>query len=135
MPSNREDRPLLLEKTPPELAQSDRKHRYRESLDTLILGSLSTSIGVVVLIVLFSGIAGRLVAGWNQEALTDRPKYVVPNKVCGVAAIAGETLGLAGILLARKRHGTISPLSILGTLISIGHIYIFLAHVALMELL
>ena len=42
---------------------------------------------------------------------------------------------VAGLLLARYRHGTISPLSALGTAISLLHVYLFFLHVAVMELL
>jgi hypothetical protein len=110
-----------------------RKRRRRESLDTLLLGALSTSIGVVLLIVLAAGIARRPIPGWNERAISSA-WYYVPSKDRAILALVGEGLGLAGIMLARYRHGTTSLLSTLGTALSLLHIFLFFLFVALMEL-
>ena len=112
-----------------------RRLRFRDSLDTLVLGSLSTAIGIVLLIALASGIARRSIPGWNERAISTSANYYIPSKDCAVAALIGEGLGLAGITLARYRHNTISPLSALGTAISLLHVYVFFIHVSIMEYL
>ncbi len=127
-----EYRRLVLNMQSPRRPRADRRRPIRESLDTLVLGSLSTSIGVVLLIVVVAGIVRQPIPEWNEKAISG-VSYFVPSKVCAIVAIAGEGLGLAGILLARYRHGTISPLSILGTCMSLMHVYLFFMHVSIME--
>ena len=107
---------------------------FRESLDTLLLGSLSTSIGFVLLIALASGIARRPIPEWNEKAISSA-SYYIPSRVCAIVAFVGECLGLAGILVARYRHGTISPLSTLGTCMSLIYVYVFFVHISIMEFL
>jgi hypothetical protein len=123
----------VLKAEPSSDSQAGRRRPLRESLDTLILGALSTSIGVVLMIVLVTGIARRPIPGWSDRAFSPSASYYVPSRDCAIAAVAGEAAGLAGILLARHRHGTISPLSILGTVMSLLHVYMFFLHVAIME--
>jgi hypothetical protein len=136
MPSDREYRRLSLKMGQSSLAREERKKTsFRESLDTLILGSLSTSIGVVVLIALLSGMVGRPVKGWNETPIAARTQYLIPTRDCGIAAVVGEILGLAGMLVAKIRRGAISPLSTLGTVISLIHMYLFFVQAALMGLL
>jgi hypothetical protein len=135
MPSDREYRRLSLKMGQSSLAREERKKTsFRESLDTLILGSLSTAIGVVVLIALLSGMVGRPVEG-NETPIAAHTKYLIPTKDCGIAAVIGEFLGLAGMLVAKIRRGAISPLSTLGTVISLIHMYLFFVQAALMGLL
>ena len=59
MPSDSEYRQLSLRMGRSGSIRVERKTRSRESLDTLILGSLSTAIGVVVMIALLSWPARR----------------------------------------------------------------------------
>jgi hypothetical protein len=120
---------------PPDDHGTGRWLRWRDSLDTLLLGTLSTSIGVVLLIALASGVARRPIPGWSEPAISSSASYYIPSKDCGIGAVVGVFLGMAGILLARCRHGTNSPLSILGTVISLGHICLFFIYVSIMELL
>ncbi len=112
-----------------------RRRSFRESLGTLILGVLSIAIGVFLLIVLLAGIARRPFPGWSTPAFGSSASYYIPSKDCAIAAIAGECLGLAGVLLARYRHGTISLLSVLGTALCLLHISLFFLHVSVMKLL
>ncbi len=120
---------------PPDHIKTGRTPRWRDSLDTLSLGTLSTSIGLVLLIALASGVARRPIPGWNERAISVSASYYIPSKDCAIGAVVGVFLGMAGILLARWRHGTSSPLSILGTVISLGHVYLFFIYVSIMELL
>jgi hypothetical protein len=130
-----EYRQLVVRLQPRGDPEAGRRPRLRESLDTLLLGALSTSIGVVLLIALASGVARRPIPGWNERAISSSASYYIPSKDCAIAAIVGEGLGVAGILLARYRHGTISLLSTVGTVMSLFHVCLFFLHVSLMELL
>jgi hypothetical protein len=129
-----EDRPLMLETRPRRGPGSGQRPRFRESLDTLILGVLSASIGTVLLIALFSGVVRPPIPGRNERAISASALYYNPSKDCAILALIGEGLGLAGLLLARYRHGTISPLSALGTALCLLHIDLFFLHVSVMEL-
>jgi hypothetical protein len=75
-----------------EASQPEKKSsvRFRETLDTIILGTPSTSIGVLVLII------------WNSDIQGFRT-------VLGVAALAGEMHGVAGLTIGRLRNGTSHP--------------------------
>jgi hypothetical protein len=112
-------------KVPPE---SRPKSRFRETLDTAILGSLSSSVGIVVLIVVMSGLIGRRVSDWHEDKFiytTRVINYLEPSSTCAVATVVGEILGLAGIALAWNRRRTISPLSTIGTLTCLLHMFLF----------
>jgi hypothetical protein len=135
MPSDSEYRQLSLKMGQTSPDRVEWKKLFRESLDTLILGSLSTSIGVVVLIAILSGMVGRPVQGWNEPPIIAGGKYLIPTIDCGIAAVVGEFLGVAGILVGQVRRGAISPLSTLGTVICLAHMYLFFIHVAVMGLL
>ncbi len=125
----------VLSMRPPDDHGTGRKPRWQDSLNTLLLGTLSTSIGFVLLIALASGIARRPIPGWSEPAISFSASYYIPSKDCGIGSVVGVFLGMAGILLARWRHGTSSPLSILGTVLSLGHVYVFFIYVSIMELL
>jgi hypothetical protein len=89
-----------------EARQPEAKSRiqFRETLDTTILGTLSASIGVVVLIIGVSAILRFSRAEWQGMML-----------MLGIAAIVGGMLGVAGLTIGRVRNGAISPLAALGT--------------------
>ena len=129
MPSDSENRQLFLRMGQSNPVPEERKKRFRESLDTLILGSLSTSIGIVVMIALLSGMVGRPVQGLNKAPIASGGRYLIPNSDCGIAAVVGEFLGLAGMLVGQVRRGAISPLSTLGTVICLSHMYIFFIYI------
>jgi hypothetical protein len=129
MPSDGDYRQLWLKMTQPRPDRAEPKRRLRESLDSLILGSLSTSIGVVAMIALFSGMVGRPVQGWNEAPVGSVGRYLIPNATCGIAAVVGEFLGLGGMALAQVRRGAFSPLSTLGTVICLSHMYLFFIYV------
>jgi hypothetical protein len=126
-------RQVVLSQQPSQRPDAGPKARFRESLDTLLLGALSTSIGVVLLIALAAVVAQRPIAGWNERAISPI-LYSVPSKDCAIMAVVGAYLGLAGILLAKHRHGTVSVLSIVGTVISLLYVCLFFLYVSLMEL-
>jgi hypothetical protein len=100
-----------------EASQPERKStvRFRETLDTTILGTLSTSVGVIVLMIWISGIQGF-------------------QTVLEVAAIAGEMLGVSGLTIGRLRNGTIAPLAALGTAICLILMYLFFGQFVLVHL-
>jgi ABC-type Fe3+ transport system permease subunit len=90
-----------------EASQPDEKNwlRFRETLATAILGTLSNFAVVVVLIIFL-----RTGVNWNQPL-----ERLVPSSV----AISGELLGVSGVSLGRWRGGTVSPLSAAGTIASL----------------
>jgi hypothetical protein len=135
MPSDSDYRQLSLKMGQTSPDRVEWKRIFRESLDTLILGSLSASIGVVVLIAILSGMVGRPVQGWNEPPIASGGKYLIPTIDCGIAAVVGEFLGLAGILVGQVRRGALSPLSMLGTIICLAHMYLFFIHAAMKGLL
>lgn len=130
-----EYRQFVVKTRPRRDAKAARRPRVRESLDTLILGALSTAIGVVLLVALASGVARRPIAGWNEKAISQSAHYYIPSRDCVLGALVGEALGVAGLLLGRFRHNTIPPLSALGTAVSMLHVYLFFLHVSVMEFL
>ena len=103
MSAHREYRHLLLRMGQSSLAREERKLSVRESLNTVILGGLSTAFGVIVLMAMGIGMEGP-----------PAREYLDHTGVWGLLAMFGELLGLAGIILAQKRYGAIAPLSILG---------------------
>jgi hypothetical protein len=130
-----EYRQFVLKMQPSREPRGVRRPRFRESLDTLILGALSTAIGIVLLIALASGVIRRPIPGWNERAIGTSALYYIPSKDCAIAALVGIGLGMAGLVLARYRHGTISPLSALGVVICSLHVYLFFLHISVMGLL
>ena len=101
--------------------------KFRESLDTMILGTLSTSVGVVVLIVGLVGVLGVRQMGWH-DLVHDAP---VPSFSFAIASIIGEGLGLAGLALGKFRGGVISPLSAVGTIVCLAQMYLFFSQFVL----
>jgi hypothetical protein len=131
-----EYRKFVLKIGPQRKLQAGTKPRFRESLDTLALGALSTSIGVVLLIALAAAIARRPIPGWTERAMIGSSAlYYVPSKDCAIAALVGECLGLSGILLAKYHRRVGSSLSTLGTAMCLLHIFLYFVWVLLIELL
>jgi hypothetical protein len=110
------------------------KGRFHESWVTMTLGMASTTIGFVLLIVVLSGINGRQLGGWHVERPTmtrgvDSPVPILfPSGLCIVAAVAGEYLGFAGILVGRRR-ATTSLVCVVGTIICLSHMIVFCTYV------
>jgi hypothetical protein len=100
--------------------------QFQETLDTTVLGTLSTSVGVVVLIIGVSGILGFHRAESHNQMLG--------NTMLGIAAIVGEMLGVAGLTIGRVRNGTISPLAALGTVTCLLQMYLFFGEFMLLHL-
>jgi hypothetical protein len=135
MLSHVEYRQLVLKMRPQSKLQAGRKRHFREYLDTLALGALSTAIGVVLLIALAAAIAGRPIPGWTERAMIgSSASYFVPSKECAIVVIVGQCLGLAGIMLAKYRRGVVSSLCTLGTALCLLHICLYFLHVLIIEL-
>jgi hypothetical protein len=111
-----------------EASQPEKKSwvRFQETLDTTILGTLSTSVGVIVLIYGIYGVLRFPRVGLHE------PMGV--NAVLGIAALTGEMLGVAGLAIGRLRDGTISPLAAFGTAICLLVMYLFFVQFALAHL-
>jgi hypothetical protein len=121
-----EYRQFVLKIGPQRKIEAGRKTRFRESLDTLTLGALSTAIGVVLLIAMAAAIARRPIPGWTERAMIgSSASYYVPSKDCAIAALVGECLGLAGILLAKYHRKAVSSRSTLGTAMCLLHIFMY----------
>jgi hypothetical protein len=110
--------------------EKQRLFRFRETLDTTILGTLSTSIGLVVLFIGLSGLLGFHHREWHDLL----GKAVVPSFVFRVATIVGEGLGLAGLALGWMKGGTIPPLAAAGTIVGVIQIYLFFGQILLTRL-
>ena len=99
MPSDREYRRFVLRLVPNSRPKADREMSSRESLDTLMIGVLSTSLGIVIVVEFF------------------RQEPSLPTSVFVLITSVGVCLGIAGNLLARGRGRIMSPLSTLGTIV------------------
>jgi hypothetical protein len=109
--------------------------RVHESWETLVLGLVSTAIGVGVLIVALYGMRNIRVEGFNVEKPTARYngntpiQFLAPSWQSALAAVAGECVGLIGIVVGRWRRSAISILCVLGTVICLLHMVLFYVHV------
>jgi hypothetical protein len=95
------------------------KSRFHETSDTRTLGALSTSVGVVVLILLFLPRVQVPLLGFYESPLADQRVHSTAGVVFALTAVAGEWLGLAGILLARFRGRLLSPLCLVGSVLCV----------------
>jgi uncharacterized Tic20 family protein len=111
-------------------AEKNGLFRFRETLDTTILGTLSTSVGLVVLLIELLGILGFRRVEWHDMV----DDTAMPSFTFGIAAIIGEVLGLAGLALGRIRGGTISPLSLVGTIVCLIQMYLLFGQLLLLHL-
>jgi hypothetical protein len=110
-------------------AQQKRWLKFRETWDTMILGTLSTSVGVVVLIFAFQGAFGIRSGEWHELW----PGAPVPSPRLAIASVVGEVLGVAGLALGKIRGDVISPLSAVGTIVCLIQIYLFLGQFIIMH--
>jgi hypothetical protein len=130
-----EYRRFVLRILPQTKLEAGTKPRFRESLDTLALGALSTSIGVVLLIAMAAAIARRPISGWTERVMIgSSASYYVPRKDCAIAALVGECHGLGGILLAKYHRRVASSLSTLGTAMCLLHICLYFVWTLFIEL-
>ncbi len=110
------------------------KARFQESWETLMLGTVSTAIGFAVLLVVLWGMNGKRLEWWHVERAAIRAGvelpvvYLMPNRFCAVAAVVGECLALAGILLGWWRRAATSLVCVLGIVICLLPMILFCAH-------
>lgn len=107
-------------------SRQDKKRwrRFRETLDTAILGTLSASLGVVVLVVGVLGMMGVAHIGWGEQ-LRGQPQL---SPILPILVSIGEVLGLAGLAFGRIRRGTISPLCAAGTIVCLIPMFLHFGH-------
>ncbi len=74
-----------------------------------------------------NGLTDERLAGVNRD--NQAIKYQAPSRASAIAAVAGECLGLAGILLGRWRKMATSVLCVLGTVICLLDMLVFYVHV------
>ena len=109
--------------------------RFQESWETLVLGLASAAIGFAALMVVILGIRHIQVSGLSVvklAALTrkgDAIHYLAPSWQSALATVAGECLGVAGIIVGRWRRQSTSILCVLGTAVCLLHMIIFYVHV------
>jgi hypothetical protein len=110
------------------------KPRFAESWETRALGLASIVIGSTMLSVVALGLMGVHINGLHDERFARSPrtgltvKYQVPNRNGALAAVAGECLGVAGIVLSGWRRTRTPLLCLLGTVICLVHIVATLTH-------
>src|SRR4051812_47093939 len=104
MLSDTEYRQFVLRIGRPCRPEGEREVSSRESLDTLMLGVLSTSLGIAVLAEL-----GMVMIGGAMRNLS--PDILITTTMVGGA------MGIAGVVLARRRKRVMSPLSAFGTIL------------------
>jgi hypothetical protein len=90
--------------------------KFRETLDTAILGTMSTSIGIAALIV----VAWCIATGHKFEGRVGSLPTIL---AVGIVVIVGEGLGVAGLTLGRIRDGIIPPLSAIGTIVCLTYLF------------
>jgi len=108
------------------LARSSAKHkRFSESAGTVVLGAISFLIGILVLVIAASPLIGiQTFDDWQRNEWSNGADHRFPSQVVAMAAVAGEVLGLAGLVLGRLRNRTLSPLSLVGFLTCLIYICI-----------
>ncbi len=113
-------------------SRPDRKRwqRFRETLDTTILGTLSSSLGVVILVIGLLGLLGMGRPGWHEQVRG----WHMPSTNFGIVAIIGETLGVAGLALGQMRGGIIPPLCAMGTIVCLVAMYLVFGQFLLVSL-
>lgn len=93
--------------------------RFRETLDTAILGTLSTTLGVLVIIIGVRDVLGIPRVGW-LELVHGR---LEPLTMLGIVVIVGEILGVAGLAVGQMRGGVIPPLCAVGTIVCLVQMF------------
>jgi hypothetical protein len=138
-----------------------RRPRLRDSLATLLLGTLALGLGLVTLGATLAGIAGIPLPPWNEpsrmlaEATPRRYMSVwdpelgenvwgvkmvvaatilVPSRSCVGLALLGAVLGLAGFVLAIRRR-RLSPVSMAGLVAGCACPGVGVAYAVIMNLL
>ncbi|MGO9469676.1 MAG: hypothetical protein ACLQVF_36700 [Isosphaeraceae bacterium] len=100
------------------LARSTSKRRsVSESAGTAVLGALSFSVGIFVLVIATSPLFGiRTFDDWHRNEWSHGADHRFPSEVVAMAAVVGEALGLAGLALGWLRNRTLSLVSLAGLL-------------------
>ena len=117
------------------MAEASQPHKrpwlkLRETLGTMILGTVSTSIGVVVLLIGLQGVLGFGHSQWHDAS----HGMAVPSEPLAIASIVGESMGLAGLAVGKMFGGAISPLSAVGTVVCLIQMYIFFGQFLLINI-
>ncbi len=120
MQTGHEYRHFVVKLVSPDTPTHPPNTRFQESWETLLLGTASTAIGFAVLLVVLWGMRGKRLDWWHVERAAIRAAlelpvlYLVPNLQCAVAAVVGDCLGLAGILVGWWRRSATSLVCVLG---------------------
>ena len=87
--------------------------RYRETMTTLMLGSLSASLGLVALAGAVSGMLNRPLQEWSTQLEGPLGTFRSLSALAVLVALVGLLLGIAGVLASRNKT-ILSPVSVLG---------------------
>ena len=134
MPSDSDSRQLILMIARMSAPKSRPRGAHRESLATIILGSLSASLGLVALSrigTIWQGLAStaeQMMLAGDPDAV---PTLATPDSFAHFFGLitVGHILGMAGIILAmyRRKRAYVASLGILLCMIAILPFYIMLA--------
>jgi hypothetical protein len=95
-------------------------NRFRESIDTMILGSLSIAIGLVIAALLLWRIAPRAPGQrWFESLYANQTLGTNTLLACALTAVVGEWLGIAGAILAKSRGWLFLSLCLLGSVLCV----------------
>jgi hypothetical protein len=105
--------------------------RFRETTPTLLIGTLSASLGIVVMWAVVAGILNRPLVEWNNRKPGAAGDFIDLSGLAAVVALLGLILGMAGVALSRRRPGMISPTSVFGAVVCELTFLVALVHVIL----
>jgi hypothetical protein len=105
--------------------------RFRETIPTLLIGTLSASLGIVVMWAVVAAILNRPLLEWNHQKPGVSGDFIDLSGLAAFVALVGLMLGLGGIALSRKRAGMISPTSVFGAVVCELTFLVALVHVLL----
>src|SRR5438270_12212620 len=103
--------------------------RFRETTPTLLIGTLSASLGIVVMWAVVAGLLNRPVVEWNNRKPGAAGDIIDLSGLAAVVALVGLVLGLGGIALSRRKPGMISPTSVFGAVVCELTFLVALVHV------
>jgi hypothetical protein len=102
---------------------------YYETVPTLLLGSLSASLGIVVMAAAIAGILNRPLPDWSVKEPNAGSLYYLSLRGA-LIAILGMLLGIVGIVVSRRRRQIISPVCVLGATTCYLTFIVLLAYIA-----
>jgi hypothetical protein len=100
---------------------------FRETILTLILGSLSASLGLVAMAAAVAGIMNRPLDDWNDSLYGALGIYRTLSVLATIVGFLGLTIGVVGVLASQKKS-SLSLVSLVGVGLSYLSFLIALVH-------